>query len=147
VFVGDKTERRQNPTKSTQSSPPSAKRVSPRLRRTSSPTRTNVEETSPAPIATIVWNRLRTSGSPMQRRGCSDASPVQRELPEVRGGRVEAGCGNTATIQCVRGLQVVDGRGFEVRRDATFGMVENGVQTSGNLFYTGKLDLSKCSHD
>ncbi|QCD96717.1 Pectinacetylesterase/NOTUM [Vigna unguiculata] len=66
----------------------------------------------------------------MQRRGCSDASPVQRELPEVRGGRVQAGCGNTATIQCVRGLQVVDGRGFEVRRDATFGMVENGVQTS-----------------
>ncbi|BAT85567.1 plasmodesmata-located protein 1-like isoform X1 [Vigna umbellata] len=33
--------------------------------------------------------------------------------------------------------RVVDGGGFEARRDAAFGMVENGVQSSGNLFYTG----------
>lgn len=33
--------------------------------------------------------------------------------------------------------KVVDGGGFEARRDAAFGMAENGVQSSGNLFYTG----------
>ena len=33
--------------------------------------------------------------------------------------------------------KVVDGGGFEARRDAAFGMAENGVQNSGNLFYTG----------
>ncbi|CAJ1899472.1 unnamed protein product [Sphenostylis stenocarpa] len=33
--------------------------------------------------------------------------------------------------------RVVDGGGFEARRDAAFGMAENGVQSSGNLFYTG----------
>jgi len=33
--------------------------------------------------------------------------------------------------------KVVDGGGFEARKDTAFGMVENDVQSSGNLFYTG----------
>ncbi|QCD87536.1 interleukin-1 receptor-associated kinase 4 [Vigna unguiculata] len=60
-------------------------------------------------------------------------------------------CGDAAVATRVQlsgcYLRVVDGGGFEARRDTTFGMVENDVQSSGNLFYTGKLDLSKCSHD
>jgi len=68
-------------------------------------------------------------------------------LPEVRGGRVQVGCDDATTVQGLQTRRVVDGGGFEARRDTTFGMVENDVQSSGNLFYTGKLDLSKCSHD
>ncbi|WVZ22231.1 hypothetical protein V8G54_000775 [Vigna mungo] len=37
--------------------------------------------------------------------------------------------------------RVVEGGGFKARRDATFGMVENGVQSSGNLFYTGSYQI------
>ncbi|KAJ1416654.1 Gnk2-homologous domain [Sesbania bispinosa] len=47
--------------------------------------------------------------------------------------------------------KVVDGGGFEVRRDSAFGMVENGVKSSGSLFYTGSYQslyvLGQCEGD
>ncbi|RDX71072.1 Cysteine-rich repeat secretory protein 3, partial [Mucuna pruriens] len=47
--------------------------------------------------------------------------------------------------------KVVDGGGFEARRDSAFGMVENGVQSGGGLFYTGSYQslyvLGQCEGD
>ncbi|XP_027353127.1 cysteine-rich repeat secretory protein 56-like [Abrus precatorius] len=47
--------------------------------------------------------------------------------------------------------KVSDGGGFEARRDSAFEMVENGVQGSGSLFYTGSYQslyvLGQCEGD
>ncbi|TKY62316.1 Cysteine-rich repeat secretory protein 3 [Spatholobus suberectus] len=47
--------------------------------------------------------------------------------------------------------KVGDGGGFEARRDSAFEMVENGVQSSGSLFYTGSYQslyvLGQCEGD
>ncbi|KAE9621886.1 hypothetical protein Lal_00032531 [Lupinus albus] len=47
--------------------------------------------------------------------------------------------------------KVNDGVGFEEKRDSAFGMVENGVKSGGNMFYTGSYKslyvLGQCEGD
>ncbi|QCD86470.1 hypothetical protein DEO72_LG3g993 [Vigna unguiculata] len=42
--------------------------------------------------------------SVVRQRGCGDASPTQRVLLEVGGGRDQASCGDAAAVQGVWGL-------------------------------------------
>jgi len=73
VFVGDKTKWRQNPRKSTQSSPPSPKRVSSRVRRTGSPTCTNAGDLTGSDCHSCVERILDMLG-----RLCGDAAVATR---------------------------------------------------------------------
>ena len=64
------------------------------------------------------------AGSPVRRGRCGGASPAQRVLPEVRGGRVQAGCGDAAAVQGVRGPQ--GGRRWGVRGEEGRGVWDGG---------------------
>ena len=57
----------------------------------------------------------------------------------------------TQMLYKVCGSIQASGSGFEERRDTAFGMVENGVKSSGTLFYTGSYQsvyvLGQCEGD
>ncbi|KAJ7977179.1 Cysteine-rich repeat secretory protein like [Quillaja saponaria] len=57
----------------------------------------------------------------------------------------------TQLLYKVCGKTKASGTGFEERRDSAFGMVENGVKSGGNLFYTGSYEsvyvLGQCEGD